>query len=149
MPGFELTAHIDRPPSEVWAVLSDLENAPAWMPGIEFIALDEDGPIEAGAVYRFRVEGLKGELQKGTVATCRPRQELTLAVTRGFVDVRYRYTLEPDGDGTAVRMVAECAVNGWIAPLAPPLIWLMRRSDARLLDGLRAAVENGPVDAAN
>lgn len=141
MPGFELSTHIARPPVEVWAVLTDLEAAPAWMPGIEFVALDEDGPVVEGSIYRFRVDGLKGDLQKGVVTNLRPPQALTLSITRGQIDVRYHFTLEPDGDGTAVRLVADCEVGGWLSPVAPLLIWLMRRSDAGLLDGLADAVQ--------
>lgn len=143
MPGYEQHIRIERPADEVWAVLADLENAPAWMPGIEFIALDDDAPLADGSVYRFRVDGLRGELQKGTVTDCRPPRRLALSVARGRIDLHYVYTLKADGDATAVHLAAQCRVDGWLAPLAPLLIGFMRRSDAGLLEGLARAVLRG------
>lgn len=143
MPGFELSVHIERPPKQVWAVLADLEAAPAWMPGVEFIALDEDGPLVEGSVFRFRVDGLKGELQKGIVTAVRPERELVLEIARGRIAMRYAYALAAVGGGTDVRLTADCMAAGWLQPFAPLMAWLMRRSDRNLLVGLRAAVEAG------
>ena len=141
MSGFSIETRIDRPPAAVWAELTDLEHAPAWMPGIASIALDEDGPLRQGAVYRFRVDGLKAELQKGIVTRLQPQQELALSTSRGKVTATYTYRLSPDGGGTAVTLRADCAVSGWLRPLAPFLGFLMKRSDSGQLQALKQQLE--------
>jgi hypothetical protein len=58
------------------------------------------------------------------------------------VRARYRYTLEPAGAGTAVRLTAEVGAAGPWALLAPLIRTAIRRADAGQLDALRDLVES-------
>tara|TARA_R110002167_G_scaffold12093_3_gene51883 strand:- start:820 stop:1284 length:465 start_codon:yes stop_codon:yes gene_type:complete len=147
MPGFQLRARIERAPAAVWAVLADLEGGPRWMPGIASIALDEEGPLQPGSIYRFRVEGLKGSLQKGVVTALTPGRLLALSTTRGKVTAVYTYRLAADGGGTVITLEADCQVGGWLRPLAPLLVFLMQRSDGGQLEALKALLEDAEAEA--
>ena len=137
MPGFAVSERIDRPPSEVWNCLTDLERAPRWMKGIAMIALDEDGPLRVGTVYRFRVKGLSDQLKKGTVTGLVPGRELHLSSTQGRVAADYTYRLEPDGNGTAISLTASCTVDGPLRLVAPLISVMMKHFDGGQLRDLK------------
>jgi uncharacterized protein YndB with AHSA1/START domain len=47
---------IERPPSEVWAFLSDVERLPEWLGEFEAAHEESDGPIGVGTVVRYTLQ---------------------------------------------------------------------------------------------
>lgn len=47
----EETVDVDRPPEQVFASVSDLENNPAWQSGVETARFTSDGPLRVGSTY--------------------------------------------------------------------------------------------------
>ena len=63
---------IAKPPSEVWAVLTDTASYPAWNPGMRLI-----GQLEPGQVIEHdQGEGSDRAIFHPTVQTVRPQEEL-------------------------------------------------------------------------
>ena len=101
--------HIEAPPSVVWPVLCDI-NAPARF-SEEFQGADwlDDGPA-LGATFRGRNQHrVVGEWSAVCTVTAMD-EERAFEWTVGDVDhraARWRFDLEPDGEGSLLRFTAE------------------------------------------
>jgi uncharacterized protein YndB with AHSA1/START domain len=51
---FTIVTVIARPVDEVFAVLTDLERMPLWVPGMTEGSVTSDGPLEAGSALLYR-----------------------------------------------------------------------------------------------
>ncbi len=135
---FEVGARIDRSPAEVWAVLTDWERAPEWMDGIE--SMGSDGGLAEGAQLTFVA---RGKERTSVIAALDPESSLTLRSTQGGVVADYRYDLTADGDGTAMKLTADCSTSGVWVVFGPLLRRLVRRADSGQLEALKTVVEDG------
>ena len=50
---FTIVTVIARPIDEVFAVLTDLERMPLWVPGMTQASVTSDGPLEAGSALLY------------------------------------------------------------------------------------------------
>jgi carbon monoxide dehydrogenase subunit G len=136
--------HIDAPPADVLAVISDYEAYPEWVEGIrmaEVMSTDSKGrPSEVafevsqmgvGAKYTL---GYKYKANDGGVSWT------TKSASGAVKDIKGEYGLEPSGDGTRVtyRTTIEPAI---------PMMGFMKRQAERIiiaaaLDGLKKRVES-------
>jgi carbon monoxide dehydrogenase subunit G len=115
---------IDRPVDEVWARLTDWDTAASWMPGVE--ALRADGPTAPGTALVFTARGSE---RTGRIAALEPGRSVTLTSSQGGVVVDYVYTCAPHGNGTRVRLVADCRMTGPVRLLGPVIRYAIRRAD--------------------
>jgi uncharacterized protein YndB with AHSA1/START domain len=106
-PTVSVEVHIDAPPTAVWAAVSDI-NAPARFSaefqGAEWL----DGATEPALGARFRGRNRHdavGEWETtSTIVACEPEQRLEWAVMDpDNPSASWRFTLEPDGEGTRLR----------------------------------------------
>ncbi len=107
--------HIDAPAAEVFAFLSDVTNASQWRermevswiePGQTFAVVSSFGPWR-------RVK------MRGVVTASEPHRRFAYRITDGPLNARSEYLLEPDGDGTALRMSRDSggiATSVWSLP---------------------------------
>ena len=106
------------PPQKVWDLLLDPESLRACIPGVE--TLTETSPDHFDAVMRVGVAAIKGTY-KGKVAITdrQPPNGYTLEVEGsggpGFVKGTAKIALEPDGDGTRVKVDGDGQVGGMLA----------------------------------
>jgi len=133
---FETDTVIDRPVGEVWRELTDWDNAPRWMAGIE--QMSSDAGTTVGATITFRT---RGRTRTGTISAVDPERALTLDSVQGGVTARYTYRLEQRGSATAARLTADVAAKGALALLAPVIRAAIRRTDSGQLDALRGLLE--------
>lgn len=143
--GFRVETTIDRSQADVWAFMTDLANAPAWMKGIEQIAPLADGAMRAGA--RFRTvsnAGGRGVARETELAIWEPMTRFALKSEQGGISAVYEYCCTSDGDRTKVALDARCIARGVIWRLLHPLIaYMMRRHDGDQLERLRHVLEEG------
>ncbi len=129
---------INRPPEEVWAVLTDWPGAVRWMNGIESMSID--GETVEGARVQFFT---RGQDRESVIARCDPGRSVTLRSRQGGVTADYTYSVEPAGDGRSrVSLEAECQFSGLQYLLLGPLIrFAIRRTDGGQIAALKRVVE--------
>jgi carbon monoxide dehydrogenase subunit G len=106
------------PPQQVWDLLLSPDSLRACIPGVE--SLTETSADHWDAVMKVGVAAIKGTY-KGKVALVdqQPPNTYTLQVEGsggpGFVKGTARITLEPQGEGTLVKVVGDGQVGGMLA----------------------------------
>jgi carbon monoxide dehydrogenase subunit G len=130
---FTTETTIGRPADEVWARLTDWDTAARWMPGVQ--ALRADGPTVPGTTLVFTARGSE---RTGRITAVAAGRSVTLTSSQGGVVVDYVYTCAPHGDGTRVRLVADCRMTGPVRLLGPVLRYAIRRADGGQLDAFAA-----------
>ena len=113
---------INRPPSEVFAYITDVSKLPQWQSGIVSAQWEtEKGPgARARAVRDFRGQQMESELQ---VTKYDQDRRFGINTSSGPIDFSLEYTLQPtnDGNGTHLMVYAEGEGSG-VAKLAGPLM---------------------------
>lgn len=139
-PALSTRETIGARPDEVWAALTDWDNAPEWMPGID--SMTAEGDLARGTQITFRA---RGRDRRSTIAGVEPGRSLLLRSEQGGVTADYSYELNgTDDDRTEVSLVATCRTRGPIWSAAAPLLRIaMRRADRSQLVRLKALVETG------
>lgn len=129
---------IDRPPDEVWAVLTDWPGAVRWMNGIESMSIDGD-TVEGARVHFFT----RGQDRESVIIHCEPGRSVTLRSQQGGVTADYRYSIEAAGESSSlVSLEADCQFSGLQYLLLGPLIRLaIRRTDGGQIAALKRVVE--------
>jgi uncharacterized protein YndB with AHSA1/START domain len=97
------TIHIDAPPDEVYAMISDVTRMGEWSPETH-TCVWIDGATGPAVGARFKGSNKRGIVRwstKPTVAVAEPGKEFTFEVgSPGKEDTRWRYTMTPNGGGT-------------------------------------------------
>jgi len=125
--GFSVTQRIERSPDEVWAYLTDFQNAQDWMPGVEDMRATAEGPPAVGTEFTF---GSRGKSRETRVTALDPGTRFALTSTQGGVSATYAYSLAPDGDGTRVTLDAVCEATGLWTLLHPLIAFARKQSDS-------------------
>ncbi|MGE5287358.1 MAG: SRPBCC family protein [Micromonosporaceae bacterium] len=138
----EVRAHIDAPPQKVWALLADLEQMGRWSPECYRVQWLEGASSPATPGARFQGWNRFGWMRWSMtcqVKTAEPGRELAFStIQRERELVRWRYRLEPAGDGTDVIESFQVIWLPFTARLAEDV--LMRDRDRRREDAMRATL---------
>jgi len=140
------SVRIDRPPEDVWAVVSDPTTHTSWRPDLVEFRQVSDGPLAVGSkiheIISFR--GRQIEIDDVVTALEPPHR---LAIRGGWeaADFELDFLLEPVGEG------ATLATFDWplypkslLMKLAAPFLkGTMKRSTAEEAEGLKRYVEEG------
>ena len=139
--GFSARETINRPADEVWAFMSNLEEAHRWMNGIEPMRQRTADPIGVGTVFAFDARGAERMTQ---ITAWEPGRKMALTSQQGGMTATYLYSVaDESGSGTtAVSLEATCEASGFFWKLLSPLIVrLMKQSDSGQLAQLKAAMD--------
>jgi uncharacterized protein YndB with AHSA1/START domain len=120
-PTAEVSVDVDAPAERVWAVVSDVTRIPEWSPvchRCEWL----DGPQEPVAGARFRGHNrLNGArwARECVVTEADPGRVFAFSTLfRGHESTRWRYRLDPSGEGTRVSEAYEVvSVPPWVRVL--------------------------------
>ncbi len=116
----EFSIDIDRPPSEVFAYLTDAERLPEWQSGA--VEARWEGEKARGAhlkeVRKFLGRRMESELE---VTEYEPDRRFDLKVLSGPVPFSVQHTLEPRNGGTRLMFVGEGEPGGFFK-LAEPIV---------------------------
>ena len=129
MKPFTLQFHVDRPPAEVFAYLTDPARLPEWQENA--IEVHVDGPMRQGARMRElrRAPGDKRVESLVEVAAYEPDRVFDLRIVEGAAHVHGDHRLEPAPDGgTIVTFTAHGELRGLMRLSRPLLPGLFRKS---------------------
>lgn len=142
MASFELNERIDRPPEDVFRLLTDPTRVPTWLPEVLRLEPLTDGLVTVGSRFREtrRVMGKEAQAELEIAAYEPPVRYAVRNVTSG-VEATYAYALRPDGGGTAIRLLCEIRAHGLRRLSALLLAQVLRRQDRVHLAKLKEAVE--------
>jgi len=135
---FTAETTIGRPVDAVWARLIDWDIAARWMSGAD--ALRADGPTVAGTTLVFTT---RGKERTGQIAALDPGRSITLRSIQGGVTADYIYMCTRHGEGTRVRLVADCRMAGPVRLLGPVIRFAIRNADSGQLDAFAATFTRG------
>jgi uncharacterized protein YndB with AHSA1/START domain len=117
----EFSVDIQRPPSEVFAYLTDASKLPEWQTGV-VEAHWESGQVGPGArakqVRDFHGKQTEGELE---VAAYEPDRRFAVRTLSGPAALSLEYTLEPTGAGTRLSFSGQGEMGG-VAKIAGPIM---------------------------
>ena len=136
MKGFTNTVTIACPADEVWTRLTDWEQAPRWMTGIERCRAP-DG-LGVGRTLKFMSRGAERE---SLVKELVDGQRLVLESTQGPVVATYTYSCTPRDGGTELTLQAVCRGRGSIRLVMPLIRYMMKRVDSGQPQALKRLVE--------
>ena len=144
---YETSTTIDRPVSDVFARLADLDGYRTWMRRTGLFRRSgqtSDGPLGPGTAYfdATRMGAFRGE-----VTDYEPPERIGFRETlRWFgselMEARPAYTLEADRDKTIVHHVAEGELFGMMRLMKPVAALLARSERARTVESLRRSLES-------
>ncbi|MCA9286552.1 MAG: SRPBCC family protein [Phycisphaerales bacterium] len=141
---------IARSPPEVFGYVSDLANAPDWMPHVRLA--EPVAPPEAGSESGWRVIRAVGGAEPSTTmqvveyhgpGMAAPPYRLAFRTKVAGVEVTYRYRFLPAGaERTRVELAVESVGKGLIGSLMSlPVARSLRREEAGQLARLRTVLE--------
>jgi uncharacterized membrane protein len=144
---FEVTTEIARPPSEVFAYLARITDAPQWYSAVESVEPYDADPVQLGTRARFRRQ-LGGATVENEVevSAFEPDRQFELSSVSGPTPFVYRYRLDPSGGGTRLRLEGQISGEGLSGPLAlfkPFAETFFKRGMATNLKTLKRLIENG------
>lgn len=143
MPGFTRTFVIDAPPAAVFKVLTDLDQAPQWMPAIQKTEWVKGSKVKQGAVWKeWRKAGRRTMVAEISVAQFEKERRLELHVkSKPFVmDLGFRLT--PEGKAlTRVDYHCDGKGKGVMALFTKPIMRQVEKQDDDLLVRLKRQVE--------
>jgi carbon monoxide dehydrogenase subunit G len=138
--------HIDRPPAAAFRVITAVELAPGWAPGVVRVEHATPQPLRVGSVLREvrRLPVGKEVESELTVVELDPPSRYAVTSRLGQVTTTWTYEVGPDERGTSV--VLTCRVDAPPSDLrtATMLGRVLKRQDRKLLKSLRRTVESMP-----
>ncbi len=138
--------HIDRPPEDVWAVVSDPSTHTAWRPALVEFRQVSEGPLGVGSRIREKIRWRGREIEIADVVTALdpPRR---LSVRGGWkpADFELDFLFSPENGGTLASFDWSFLPKTLLMRVATPILGrTLRNSTKDELAGLKTYVENSP-----
>ena len=145
---YETRTTIDRPISEVFARLADLDGYRTWMRRTGLFRRSgqtSDGPVGLGAAYfdATRMGTFRGEVTDYEPPVRIGFRETLRWFGSDLIEARPEYLLEADRDKTIVHHVAEGELFGMMRLMKPVAALLARSERTRTVESLRRTLESG------
>lgn len=135
---------IQAPVEEVFDLVADERNEPAYNPRIARAEKIGDGPVGPGSrfVARPRGTGAGGAMTVDVLEYDRPHR-LHNEVRSAYMHVDGEVVFEPVAGGTRLRWDWDMRLVGWMRPLSPVLAVVGPRWERRNWVGLKHHLESG------
>lgn len=144
---YETRATIDRPISDVFTRLEDLNNYGRWMHRTGLFRRcwqTSDGPLGPGTPYfdATRMGTFRGEVTNYQPPSRIGFRESLRWFGSDLMQARAEYFLEPDRDRTILHHIAEGELFGLMRLMKPAAAQLARGERTRTVDSLRRSLES-------
>jgi uncharacterized protein YndB with AHSA1/START domain len=148
MGDFSLTIAIEQPPAVVFAFVAEPTNMTRWYDAVDHVTVTAGAPIGRGTRFKT-IRSLPGgrAINDVEITEYEPNRRLTVESRHDPTPFRYRYTLEPIGDGTVLTLsgrISGAGLAGPAAHLGPVATQLFKRGMKHNLDVLKRLVESEP-----
>ena len=145
---YESRTTIDRPISDVFERLADVDDYRTWMRRTGLFrrsGRSSDGPVGLGTAYfhATRMGTFRGEVSDYEPPTRIGFRETLHMFGSDLMEARPAYVLEADRDKTVVHHVAEGELFGMMRLMKPVAALLARGERARTVESLRRSLESG------
>ncbi len=150
MPGFDLTETVAAPLPAVFAAFTDFANAPTRVADIIRVEVLTAGPVGVGTSFKETRKMFGKECTETmTVTAFEPDRLVELSAGSCGAVFTTRFTFEPDGGKTRVRVAFRSKAVSLVAKLLTPLAFLtvgmIKKCVAGDVAKLGAAVEAAPA----
>ena len=116
---FRLAVDITSPPSEVFTFIAEPRNMPQWYEAVDHVTQTTAGPHGIGSMYDVTRSLPGGQVHNDVEITeHNPNRLVTLESRAGPTPFRYRYELQPNGQGTHLTLEARISSAGLPRPFA-------------------------------
>ena len=137
---YRRTIEIGRPPDEVFAFVTDLDNLPRWQPTVRDVRWD--GDLHEGSKFEETREMLgRRARSRLDVVALDPGREFSIRVVEGPVPLTVRHLLEPVAGGTRLTLEAEGEAGGLMRLAAPIAERAAARQASHDLERLKRLIE--------
>lgn len=142
MAKIEISTVINRPVDEVFAVLSNSENAPKWNPSSIEAKKTSAGPIGLGTTFRG-VSNLVGQRleSESEIVEYELNRRITTKGSQGPIQTKSQATFESVGGGTRVNLTLEGDPGGVFKLAEPLVVKLGHRQFQAAFDNLKDLME--------
>ena len=145
----EIETQIARPPTEVYAALTDVERFPEWLiaSGITGVELPDGGPVAVGTRVRIaQTVGGRSTVLDGTITEVDPDRAFGLqGRDPDGVSVEIKAALAPDGDGARLRWALRIALPLRFRMFESKVAPQVRRAATLDLEALKRRLESSPA----
>lgn len=121
--------HIDRPPEEVFAYLSNFENNPQWQSGMVSAVWTSDGPLAVGSTYDQVAKFLGRKIESSfEVLEYESGRMVKATSTGGSFPITFTRRVEPSESGARVTAIITGEASGFFKIAEPMLQRMVQRS---------------------
>ena len=143
---FTITTVIARPVGEVFAVITDLERMPLWVPGMSGARVTSDGPLEAGSTLSYQGNFLGRGLETPFVCTgLTENKHFGTRATGGPFYLETEAVLEPAAEGTRVTTTCRGESRGFFKLAEPLVVRLSKKHWETAAENLRTLMEDHAI----
>jgi carbon monoxide dehydrogenase subunit G len=141
------TIEIARPPSEVFAVLLDMERYGEWTEMVDSRYETAGDPrVGSRGTFRFLGGPLKGTL-RFQITELTPDRQVTFQVHHPVAEWTSVSRLEPSDGGTRLEYAGVIRMRGWRRLLEPLMAGEVQRGEEKEVLRLKALLERPTVEA--
>lgn len=138
---FQQRIEINARPSDVFALLTDLERIPEWQHSVIDVTKRTPGAVRVGTAADQTLKMLGRRRASIRVAAYTPVELIAFAGDTGFADYYCAFELTPAGGGTALVGRTEFRLYGLWKLLRPLLSGELRRETAKELAAFKQLAE--------
>ena len=143
---FTITTVIGRPVDEVFAVITDVERTPLWMPGLSEARITSNGPIQTGSALIYRGTFLGRGYESDAVCTgLTENKHFATKMTRGPFYLETDAVLEPVADRTQVTTTCRGESRGFFKLAEPLVVRLSKKLWETAAENLRTLMEDHAI----
>ncbi len=136
------TLQVDAPATKVFDALTDIDNAPKWMPNIQKIEWRKGDKVALGAVWKeTRVEGKRTVTADIEVKQLVPNKKLDLHVTAGAFEMDLVFRLTARGKATTLDYDCHGHGKGLMGLMTGIIMKHVEKNDDDFLRRFKAHVE--------
>jgi carbon monoxide dehydrogenase subunit G len=131
---------INRPPAEVFRVLTDMGVFTKWNQSASSVKVLTPGPIGLGSRMLIAIKGF-GDMEFAVTAFD-PERKLTVAAQNGRMAVEHTYLLGPENGGTRLNQDADVRLKGLLKIMAPLMNAMATKGARKTTEGLIGYAES-------
>jgi uncharacterized membrane protein len=133
---------VDRPVSEVFAFVKDMDNHMTWQTGVLESKITSDGEVGVGSTYKYVTQMMGRQISTtGEIITCDTNTRFMYRSTSGPFQIVGGYTFEKDGDRTKVTQRIVADIEGFFRLAEPIVVRSVQRNIQNNLQTLKETLE--------